>query len=70
VFVERITNKELVKIKQALPVKEYRLLKNRKSARDCRKRKKQERLEALNLINALKEENKLLKEKLMLLKQA
>ena len=41
-LVEKITNKELVRIKHALPVKEYRLLKNRKSARKCRRKKKQE----------------------------
>eukprot|EP00352_Strombidinopsis_acuminata_P003488 CAMPEP_0176378638 /NCGR_PEP_ID=MMETSP0126-20121128/29773_1 /TAXON_ID=141414 ORGANISM="Strombidinopsis acuminatum, Strain SPMC142" /NCGR_SAMPLE_ID=MMETSP0126 /ASSEMBLY_ACC=CAM_ASM_000229 /LENGTH=71 /DNA_ID=CAMNT_0017741045 /DNA_START=187 /DNA_END=402 /DNA_ORIENTATION=- len=45
-FIERITNNELVKIKHALPVKEYRLLKNRKAARESRRKRKQEMIDS------------------------
>ena len=53
--IERITDTEMYTLRRVLPRKEYRLLKNRKSARKSRRRRKAE-------LTCLREEVKLLKE--------
>jgi bZIP transcription factor len=52
--IETITDQEMYALRKVLPRKEYRLLKNRKSARKSRRRRKAE-------LSTLKEEIKLLK---------
>lgn len=51
-------------MRKYLPPEEYRLLKNRKSARLCRKKRKEERGGMQKHIEDLQSENRLLKEKL------
>jgi len=51
-------------MRKYLPPEEYRLLKNRKSARLCRKKRKQERGDMQKHIEDLATENNLLKQKL------
>jgi hypothetical protein len=51
-------------MRKYLPSEEYRLLKNRKSARLCRKKRKEERGDMQNQINELIKQNLLMKEKL------
>ena len=41
--IEKITKQEIFKMRKILPKQEYRQLKNRKSARECRKKRKEER---------------------------
>lgn len=41
--IEKITKEEIFKMRKILPKHEYRQLKNRKSARECRKKRKLER---------------------------
>jgi len=41
--IEKITKQQLINMRKFLPSEEYRLLKNRKSARLCRRKRKQER---------------------------
>ena len=43
VNIEKVTKQELISMRRYLPQEEYRLLKNRKSARLCRIKRKQER---------------------------
>ena len=51
-------------MRKFLPSEEYRLLKNRKSARLCRKKRKEERGDMQKQINDLIKENMIMKEKL------
>jgi hypothetical protein len=51
-------------MRKYLPSEEYRLLKNRKSARLCRKKRKEERGDMQKQINELIKQNLLMKEKL------
>lgn len=51
-------------MRKFLPSEEYRLLKNRKSARLCRKKRKEERGDMQKQINELIKQNLLMKEKL------
>lgn len=41
--IDKITKQQLISMRKFLPSEEYRLLKNRKSARLCRKKRKEER---------------------------
>ena len=43
VNIEKVTKQELISMRRYLPQEEYRLLKNRKSARLCRIKRKHER---------------------------
>lgn len=51
-----------------MPRKDYRQLKNRKSARECRKKRKAERYEMIHEIEELKTKNLKLQEEISLLK--
>ena len=55
--IERITDQEMYSLRKVLPRKEYRLLKNRKSARKSRKRRKAELSSLRDEIRALRQEN-------------
>ena len=45
--IEQITIRQILKLRKLMPKKEYRQLKSRKSARECRKRRKDERLDMI-----------------------
>ena len=60
--IERITDQEMYSLRKVLPRKEYRLLKNRKSARKSRKRRKAELSSLRDEIRALRQENQRLKQ--------
>ena len=51
-------------MRKFLPSEQYRLLKNRKSARLCRRKRKEERGDMQTDLDAIKKENVTLKEKL------
>ena len=55
--IEKITDQEMYALRKVLPRKDYRLLKNRKSARKSRKRRKVELSTLRDEIRALKHEN-------------
>ena len=57
VNVSTVTKDALKSMRTYWPMEEYRLLKNRKSARICRQRRKNERVESSNDLNFLKNEN-------------
>lgn len=57
-------------MRKYLPSVEYRLLKNRKSARLCRKKRKEERGDMQKHIEDLVTENRLLKQKLAVTERA
>ena len=59
--IERITDQEMYSLRKVLPRKEYRLLKNRKSARKSRKRRKAELSSLRDEIRALRLENQRLR---------
>lgn len=59
--IERITDQEMYSLRKVLPRKEYRLLKNRKSARKSRKRRKAELSSLRDEIRALRQENQRLR---------
>ncbi|CDW91316.1 n-alpha-acetyltransferase auxiliary subunit-like [Stylonychia lemnae] len=60
--IENITDEQLYALRKEIPRKDYRLLKNRKSARKSRKRRKQELSTLREEIDVLKKENKRLME--------
>ncbi|CDW85342.1 UNKNOWN [Stylonychia lemnae] len=60
--IETITSEELYALRKVLPKKDYRLLKNRKSARKSRRRRKEELHCLRDEIQRLKEENQRLKQ--------
>ena len=59
--IEKITDEQLYSLRKILPRKDYRLLKNRKSARKSRKRRKAELSVLKDELKALKAENEKLK---------
>jgi hypothetical protein len=62
--IEKITDEQLYSLRKVLPRKDYRLLKNRKSARKSRKRRKAELTTLRDEIKALRHENEILKQRL------
>jgi hypothetical protein len=62
--IDKISKQQLISMRKFLPSEEYRLLKNRKSARLCRKKRKEERGDMQQQINQLVRENMMMKEKL------
>lgn len=63
--IDQISKQQLIGMRKYLPSEEYRLLKNRKSARLCRKKRKEERGDMQKQIEDLVRENKLLKNRLL-----
>ena len=43
VDIDKVSKKDLISMRRFFPPEEYRLLKNRKSARICRRKRKEER---------------------------
>lgn len=62
--IEKVTKAQIIGMRKFLPSEEYRLLKNRKSARLCRRKRKEERGEMQITIDELKIENQVLKDRL------
>ena len=62
--IEIVTKAQLISMRKFLPSEQYRLLKNRKSARLCRRKRKEERGDMQNDLEAVRTENASLKEKL------
>lgn len=58
-----VTKDEIMALRKVLPQKEYRLLKNRKSARICRARRKNERLGMVDELTIMKRKYAKLKAK-------
>jgi hypothetical protein len=55
--IEKVTKQQLISMRKFLPAEEYRLLKNRKSARLCRRKRKEERGDMQQRIDLLIKEN-------------
>lgn len=62
--IDVVTKQQLISMRKFLPADEYRLLKNRKSARICRKKKKEERGGMQQTIEQLIKDNRELKDRL------
>eukprot|EP00347_Sterkiella_histriomuscorum_P015950 403355067 len=69
VDIESISEDQLYSLRKVLPRKEYRLLKNRKSARKSRKRRKVEMYSLKDEIDILKQENEDLRAQLRIQQQ-
>lgn len=68
--IEKISKQEILKMRKYLPKKDYRQLKNRKSARECRKKRKEERTGMMDeLIQLRNDKIKLMAEVEVLTKQ-
>ena len=55
--IELVSKASLISMRKFLPGEQYRLLKNRKSARLCRKKRKEERGDMQKTVEDLKQEN-------------
>ena len=62
--IEMVTKDQIKRMRKFLPPNEYKLLKNRKTARMCRRKKKEERGQLQQSLHQLTMENQLLKIKL------
>ena len=62
--IEVVTKAQLISMRKFLPSEQYRLLKNRKSARLCRRKRKEERGDMQQDLDEMKKDNNKLKEKL------
>jgi hypothetical protein len=63
--IEIVSKTQIIHMRKYLPPEQYRLLKNRKSARLCRRKRKEERGDMQRTLEMLKIENSILKEKLL-----
>ena len=66
--IEAISKQQILKLRKSMPKKEYRQLKNRKSARECRKRRKSERFGMIEELEMLRADKKRLEEQVKQLK--
>ena len=55
--IECITKPQILKLRKLMPRRDYRQLKNRKSARECRRKRKAERFGMMEEINDLRSKN-------------
>lgn len=55
--IEKVTKAQLISMRKYLPPAQYRLIKNRKTARLCRKKRKEERGDMQRLLEELRREN-------------
>ena len=62
--IEMVTKPQIISMRKYLPSEEYRLLKNRKTARLCRRKRKQERNETTETLKSLQDANLELKKQL------
>ena len=63
--IELVSKSSLISMRKFLPAEQYRLLKNRKSARLCRRKRKEERGDMQKTVEDLKKDNEELKQKLV-----
>ena len=69
VDIEKITHQQILKLRKLMPQKEYRKLKNRKSARELRKKKKGQLETMQDEIEELRRRNKELTQKTQVLER-
>ena len=69
VDIEKITHQQILKLRKLMPQKEYRKLKNRKSARELRKKKKGQLATMQDEIEELRRRNKELTQKTQVLER-
>lgn len=62
--IEIVSKAQLISMRKFLPSEQYRLLKNRKSARLCRRKRKEERGDMQKTLDDMKKENNTLQSKL------
>ena len=55
--IEKVTKAQLISMRKFLPAQQYRLIKNRKTARLCRRKRKEERGDMARLVDNLRKEN-------------
>lgn len=55
--IEKVTKAQLIAMRKYLPPTQYRLIKNRKTARLCRRKRKEERGDMQRLLEDLRKEN-------------
>ena len=55
--IEQVTKAQLISMRKFLPPQQYRLIKNRKTARLCRRKRKEERGDMARLVDDLRKEN-------------
>ena len=55
--IEKVTKAQLISMRKFLPAQQYRLIKNRKTARLCRRKRKEERGDMARLVENLRKEN-------------
>ena len=55
--IEKVTKAQLISMRKFLPPQQYRLIKNRKTARLCRRKRKEERGDMAKLVDDLRKEN-------------
>ena len=63
-----ISVKDLISMRKLLPFQEYRLLKNRKCARESRKKRKQQTISISEQLDIALRENEMMKEQILVLK--
>ena len=66
--IARISVKDLIAMRKFLPFQEYRQLKNRKCARESRKKRKQQTISISEQLDIALRENKMMKEQILVLK--
>jgi len=66
--IARISVKDLIAMRKILPFQEYRLLKNRKCARESRKKRKQQTISKSEQLDIALRENEMMKEQILILK--
>ena len=66
--IVRISVKDLIAMRKFLPFQEYRQLKNRKCARESRKKRKQQTISISEQLDIALRENKMMKEQILVLK--
>jgi hypothetical protein len=67
--IESITKAQILKLRKLMPRKDYRQLKNRKSARECRRKRKAERSDMLTELESLRKDKIFLEKEVQLLRQ-
>ena len=55
--IEKVTKAQLISMRKYLPPTQYRLIKNRKTARLCRRKRKEERGDMQRTLEELRKEN-------------
>ena len=66
--IVRISVKDLIAMRKFLPFQEYRLLKNRKCAREARKKRKHQTISISEQLDIALRENEMMKKQILVLK--